>query len=245
MMSRTAAFVSLVLLFARTASAQTAPDPDEADRRARDAIGCAERVHHQLGQTLRLLRETEAQLAHGDPQVRRDAAAAVLSLEQRLHALAGALGECAPEESEPGVRTVTREPTGAAAAVGQANDLNRVLENEHLGGHVTVLVGHRVDGHGRIAATTLRAGMRRVAPYLERCYDRLVDRGAFVEGDVTLSFWVGTRGRVRGISIDRRSLGDREFEGCLQRAARTIDFERGPTGGEAHYATTLHFGRPG
>ena len=207
----------------------------------REAIDCAERVQRDLSTTVALLRDAEAQLAHADPAARRDAAQAVVALEQRLDTLASALRACVPEEARPGVRTVEQAPTGAAAAVGHRNDLRAIHHELELGGDVTVVVGRRVDGFGELDEGTLRSGFHRAAGSFARCYDQYLEHGSFAEGEVGLSFWVGADGRVRRPALDHAAFGDARFERCLTQAALQLRLGP-PRGGEAQYAYTLRFG---
>jgi TonB family protein len=236
--------ISLAALSLSTfaAAQDDAPDPEEARSRAHRTIDCLERVNRDLETTTRLLREAARQTRASDPAARQDAARMVVSLQQRVADLARATKQCVPEEAHLEPQTRIREPTGNEAAVREANDLPSVERDAQLTSNVHAEIGQRVDGTGNVPDDAIKRGIRGIAPRLERCYERLVDRGALQSGRLELAFTVTTSGRVRRVSVENSSLGSRSFNRCVQAAGRRIRPGAGASGGDTRYSYVLHFG---
>ena len=237
--------LAFALVFASTlnhASAQT-PSANAAATRATAAHRCLQPLVQRLEGTLRLLQETQAQLASSDERVREDAAAAVVSLEQRIAATAEAIQACVPDAARLEPQTRVQELQGAAAAVGQRNAATQVLERDvPLVRNVRVVVGERVDGHGQAPSDLVRRAVRGVGGELQRCYERFLERGALQPGQAVIAFTVTNGGRTIRPSVEGVTIDDRSFQRCLRSAAAHVRVSGGSSGGDARYAYTLRFG---
>ncbi len=230
-------------IFAPTASAQNRPNVAHARTRAASALQCLERAQSALRTHIQLLREAQEQLGDSHQDVRDDAARAVESLEQRIDDIGERIRACLPHTSHVETRVVVRDPTGAAANVGQENPATHVVERDaQLAPYVRVQVGERVDGHGTLQDAVVRTMVRRIANRLDQCYGELVERGALETGTAVLSFTVNTSGAVRRVLVEDVRIGSRRFRRCVQRAGQSLRAGAGANGGDATFAYTLHFG---
>ncbi|MAQ15479.1 MAG: hypothetical protein CMN30_11875 [Sandaracinus sp.] len=231
------------LCLASIAGAQEAgPDPEVARIRANRTVDCLERVGRDLTTTMDLLRDASRQTQSIDQAAARDAAVAVVSLEQRVADLSRALSECVPEEAQLEPRTVVQEHTGAEAAVGEANDIPAVERDAVLTSNVRVVVGQRVDGTGTVADESIQRGIRAIGSRLERCYEQLIERDALQTGTLDLTFTVSTAGRVGDVLVSRSTLTDGRFQSCVRYAGRRIQPPTAARGGDARYTYSLRFG---
>ena len=223
------------------AAAQT-PDASEARNRATRAVDCLERVQAQLNTAVGLLRDAARQTRSGDAAERNDAAAAVVSLEQRIATLSRSVKDCVPQEARLEPRTVVREHTGNEAAVASENSLPAVDRNQRLSRNVLAIVGERVDGQGTVPDANVRSAIRDVAPRLERCYGRLVDRGALETGELVLAFTITTAGRIRDVTVEGATISNGGFQRCVASAGRRLRPGTIARGGNARFAYKLKFG---
>jgi TonB family protein len=241
---RLALALCTLTLFPVGALAQSTPDPAAARTRGTRAIDCLERVQNDLRTHIGLLRDAVRQLAASDSAARNDAAQAVVSLEQRIADLGRALSACVPREAHLEPRTVVQEPTGNEASVRRENRLPAVDRNQQLTQNVLAVIGLRVDGTGTVPEANVRSGMRDIAPRLERCYERLVRRGALQTGQLVLAFTITTDGRIREVDVEGSTIDNRSFDNCVRSAGRRLRPGTIARGGNARYAYTLKFGRP-
>jgi len=236
---------SVFLFLPTLAAAQDAPDPAEARASAGRTIDCLERVNADLENTMRLLRDASRQTRSSNAQARTDAAQMVVSLQQRVADLSRALKGCVPEDAHLNPQTVVQEPTGAEAAVREANDIPSVEEDARLSRNVRILVGQRVDGTGAIDAAVVKRTIRTSSARFDQCYGQLVDRGALTSGEVRVVFTIRGRGRVRNVELEESSIDNRRFQRCVERAARHMRAASGPRGGEVRFSYRLRFGSGG
>lgn len=238
---------SLLLLSLASASLGVLPTPaqsqdtDARQRAARD-LACVEQQQRALATQIQLLREAQAQLGASQQDVRADAARAIESLEQQIVRIAEALRACLPASARLEPQVVERGPTGAAAAVAEANPATEVVERDAaLASYLKAEIGERVDGTGRLPASTVRSMVRSAAGRLSRCYDDYVERAALAAGTVILTWTVDPTGRVQRVALEQVRIGDSDFARCLERAATSMRGSR-PSGGAVRYSYTLRFG---
>lgn len=239
MMALTA--IAVLVGLVRVSTAQP-PNVDEARNRAAREVACLERVQREVSTQIQLLREAHEQLSAPYEDVRNDAARAVEAIEQRLDELAEAMRACLPRASRLETREVVREPTGAAADVALPNPATEVVEQDvQLSGYLTVRVGERVDGTGRLSASTVQSMVRGAAGRIAQCYGDFVEREALETGTIILAWTVDASGRIQRVVIEQQQIGDVAFARCVERAAGTMRGSR-PSGGDVRYAYTLRFG---
>lgn len=218
------------------------PNVDEARSRAMREVTCLERVQREVTTQVQLLREAHEQLSAPYEDVRNDAARAVEAIEQRLDELAEAMRACLPRASRLEAREVVREPSGSAAAVAVPNPATEVVEQDvQLSGYLTVRVGERVDGYGRLPASAVQSMIRGAAGRIAQCYGDFVEREALEAGTIILAWTVDASGRIQRVTIEQQQIGDVAFARCVERAASTMRGTR-PSGGDVRYAYTLRFG---
>lgn len=230
------------------AAAQDVDAAAVADR-APAELQCLQAAQGQLEQAIRLLRQSYAQLrSASDPRLRRDAARAIVSLEQRIDELARDMRQCvrsaATAGEGSGVVVVEAPQSETEKAVAQPNPATDVVERDrYLGPHLHVVVGEKVDGHGRVPEQSVRDAITNIARPLSACYGRLVDRGALQRGELVLLFTVTPDGRVRHVKVERGTIGNRAFARCVIRGAQRRMRRIAPSvGGEATYSYTFRFG---
>jgi hypothetical protein len=234
------------LLLPMTAFADDSPAAVQA--RLDTELACIERVSHSLATTTRLLSEARTQLTSSPAgsAAGRDAAAAVVSLEQRVAVLSHTLGECIPSSASQAAQGVVYvEPPRDRAAEQVARDAPslEVLERDvAITSAVRVVLAEKVDGRGRVRAASVNAGVHRIGGRLAACYDRLVDRGALVSGRAMLVFTITPRGAVTRVSTEGSTLGDSRFTRCLRDAGRRLRVGEPALGGDATFSYTLGFG---
>ena len=238
--------IALALALAGTSLAipvhAQSPNVDEARSRAMREVTCLERVQREVTTQVQLLREAHEQLSAPYEDVRNDAARAVEAIEQRLDELAEAMRACLPRASRLEQREVVREPTGSAAAVAVPNPATEVVEQDvQLSGYLTVRVGERVDGFGRLPASAVQSMIRGAAGRIAQCYGDFVEREALEAGTIILAWTVDASGRIQRVTIEQQQIGDVAFARCVERAASTMRGTR-PSGGDVRYAYTLRFG---
>lgn len=233
--------VAIALLVPSLALAQD-PDPGAARASAQRTVDCLERVNHDLEATMRLLRDAARQTESTSANARRDAVHMVTSLQQRAADLARALKDCVPEDAHLTPQTVVREPTGNEASVREHNDIPSVEQDARLADNVHAIVGQRVDGTGHIDDAHVKRGIRVAAGRMERCYEQLVNRGALQTGQLNLVFSITSRGRVRGVRVERSTFDNARFDRCVQNAGEHIRPGAGASGGDVRYSYTLRFG---
>lgn len=241
--------VLVMLLLAVAAPAGAQDDPAAVAARVGSELSCVEVKKRRLDQTVQLLREARDQLTSSSAaDVRRDAAAMVEALEERLAAVASELAQCVPASArrraagEPEV--VAPPPDAVADRVATANDATEIVERDtRLSGQVFIAVGERVDGHGRLPPSTVRTMVRGGGDRIDACYGSYLDRGAMTTGELILSFTVTSSGRVRRVQVEGQDLTDRTFRHCLREAGQRFRAASSPRGGSVQYAYTLRFGR--
>jgi hypothetical protein len=254
-MRTTPAFALLLflpLLAPSGASAQelSASERSSALSRVRALAACVERHHDQLARVLRLIEEAEAQREQAsDARVRRDAERALEALIARAADVQRRARECVGGEAlpAPGTRVVERAPPPdpAAEAVAQRGGTVRAVEEDaRLTDHVHVVRGEQVDGQGQLDAAAVRSAVRRIAPRLDRCYERYLERGSIEARNLNLVFAFRGSGRARRVDVERSGFSDRGFERCVRAAGRRLRAASAPRGGEAVFSYTLRFGRP-
>lgn len=243
-MRHTLLFFALVSTLPLVARADDSPAAVQA--RLDNEIACVERISHSLAGSMRLLTEARTQLSSSPAgsAVGRDAAAAVVSLEQRVASLAHDLAACVPSSAAvAGVVYVAPPPDHAAEAVAQDAPSLEVLERDvSLSSSVRVVLAEKVDGRGRVGASSVNGAVHALSARLARCYDQLVDRGALVRGRAALIFTVTPRGSVTHVSAQGSTIGDSRFTGCLADAGRHLHVGAPALGGNATYSYTLGFG---
>lgn len=218
------------------------PNVDEARQRAAREVACLDRVQREVATQIQLLREAHEQLGASYEDVRADAARAVEAIEQRLDELAEAMRACLPRTSRLETREVVQERTGSAAAVATPNPATEVVEQDvQLSGYLTVRVGERVDGTGRLSASAVQSMIRSASSRIAQCYGEFVEREALENGTIILAWTVDDAGRIQRITIEQQQIGDVAFARCVERAAAGMRGSR-PSGGAVRYAYTLRFG---
>lgn len=223
--------------------AQEPPGVSEATTRATAMERCLSPLIQQLQTTLALVREAKTQLRASDEQARRDAASAIVSLEQRVHALSEQLQGCAPSSAALEPTTRVQELTGTAARVATVNEATQVVERDVLlVANVRVLVGERVDGSGQASHDLVRRAVRSIGAPLQRCYSRMLENGALQSGEAIIAFTIRSSGGVARPRAEGVTIGGRSFRRCLQRAVAQIRVRGRASGGDARYAYTLRFG---
>lgn len=233
----------LLATFALRAEAQDPPGVSEATSRATAMERCLSPLIQQLQTTLALVREAKTQLRASDAQARNDAASAIVSLEQRVHALSAQLQACAPSSAALEPTTRVQELTGNAARVATLNDATQVVERDvALVANVRVLVGERVDGEGEASHDLVRRAVRSIGAPLQRCYSRMLEHGALQSGEAIIAFTIRGSGGVGRARAEGVTIGGSSFRRCLQRAAEQIRARGRASGGDARYAYTLRFG---
>lgn len=85
--------------------------------------------------------------------------------------------------------------------------------------------------------------MRQIAPRLDRCYARYLDRGSIEARELNLVFSLRGSSRPRRVDVERSGFADAAFERCVGAAGRHLRVSSAPSGGEAVYSYTLRFGR--
>ncbi len=229
-------------------SALADDSPAAVQTRLDAELACVERINHSLMSAVRLLTEARAQLGSSPvgSVARRDAAAAVVSLEQRVASLAHTLGECIPRaarQASAGVVYVEPPPDPAADQVARDAPSLEILEQDvTLSSSVRVILAEKVDGRGRVPASRVNAGVHALSGRLAACYDRLVDRGALVRGRAMLVFTITPSGSVTGVSTEGSAVGDSRFTRCIRDAGRRLRVGAPALGGNATYSYTLAFG---
>ena len=234
--------LALFALALTSLAAAQDPDPAAARTRANRTVDCLERVQNDLGTTMRLLREAARQTQSRDAAAARDAVQMVVSLEQRVADLSRAMKACVPEDALLQPRTVVQDRTGSEAAVAEANDIPVVERDATLAPHVKAVIGQRVDGTGTVSHAVVKASIRGVSSRLERCYTRLANRQAGVQGQLDLAFTISTRGDVRNVAVQRPSIESMSFARCVQSAGQRMRPSAGAVGGDARFSYTLAFG---
>ncbi|MFT5354446.1 MAG: hypothetical protein ACI9KE_001651 [Polyangiales bacterium] len=225
------------------AEAQEPPGISEATSRATAMERCLSPLIQQLQTNLALVREAKTQLRASDEQARGDAARAIVSLEQRVHALSEELQACAPRSAALEPTTRVQELTGAAARVATVNDATQMVERDvQLVANVRVLVGERVDGSGQASHDLVRRAVRSIGAPLQRCYSRMLENGALQAGEAIIAFTIRGSGGVNRAHAEGVTIGGPSFRRCLQRAAEQIRVSGRASGGDARYAYTLRFG---
>ncbi len=219
------------------------PSPEQAAARASEAAACLAPLARRLEVTIQLLEDTRAQLRSSDAQVRRDAAAAVVSLEQRIDGLAEAIRGCVPRSARLETTTRVVDRQGVDARVGEQNAATQVIERDvPLVRDVHVVVAERVDGHGTVDPSLVRRAIRGVGSRLQQCYGRFLERGAFAPGQAIVAFTVTPSGGLQRVRVEGVTIDDRNFRRCLQSAASRMRIGGVALGGDARYAYTLRFG---
>jgi len=258
----------LVLLLALTAaplgasaqiSGTSAPDPgsaiaqaDSAAARVEGEVACLRAAAEALRETARLMREARDQMtnARASADARADAQDAIRSLLQRVVRLERQALACraqpsaAARSNEPveGVRYVDPPADAEADAVALPNPATREIERDvALVTNVRALVGEQVDGRGTVEASAVRGAVRGIGPQLSRCYDRMVDRGALVSGQIILTFTVSPTGSVGRVRTEGSTFRDAGFARCVRSAGAQLRVGRAALGGDATFAYTLQF----
>jgi hypothetical protein len=224
------------------------PEVNEAAVRQRVAgeLRCLDAAKGRLDEAVRLLREAYVQMgSSGGDRVRRDAARAAESLEQRIRTLSKDLQRCMAEAPQPRqvvYRDAPADPT--ARAVAEENPATNVVDrNRRLGPYLAVEVGEQVDGAGRVPDGAIRDAVTGIARPLRTCYERLVARSVLERGRLTLLFRVDARGRVVRTRVEEGGLGGPAFARCVAyQSRRHLRVSTPPTGGHADYSYTLQFG---
>ncbi|NLY93453.1 MAG: AgmX/PglI C-terminal domain-containing protein [Myxococcales bacterium] len=104
--------------------------------------------------------------------------------------------------------------------------------------------GFAVEGlDGTISPQAVEAGVSSVLPAITDCFAARYDALEVLSGDFTLGFRIARDGRVASVKLLQSTVGDRETERCIVRAARTIRFAK-PTGGEADASQSLGLDLP-
>ncbi|MFW6067516.1 MAG: hypothetical protein ACOC97_04200 [Myxococcota bacterium] len=221
-------------------------DSGAVQKRLPAELQCLRKAHARLGETVRLLRQSHAQMrASDDERVTRDAARAVVALEERIRELLGEMERCTPDDAGgEKVAHVEPDPDPAEEAVAEPNPAVQVVERDRaLGPHVHVVAGQKVDGKGTLPDRAVQGAVTRAAGALHACYDRLVERGALQKGELSLLFTVTGVGHVRGVDVERSSLGGPAFARCVELGARRVmRVDTRPSGGSVSYGYTLRFG---
>ncbi|MCB9544769.1 MAG: AgmX/PglI C-terminal domain-containing protein [Myxococcales bacterium] len=93
--------------------------------------------------------------------------------------------------------------------------------------------GMEVEGLlGRLSDYAIQEAIQAQMAGFNNCFQRA--GGAFVNGEVQLSFLVGVDGRVREVFVSESSLGSWSIEDCLVQTARFLEFPP-PEGGPARF----------
>jgi len=237
----------VLLSFALPLMALAEDSPAAVQSRLDAEIACIERIDHSLSATQRLLTEARTQLANSPPgsPAGRDAAASVVSLEQRVVSLAHDLAACVPSSAGRAGHVVYIDPVRDQAAERVAQDAPslEVLERDvSLSSNVRVSVAEKVDGRGRVGAASVNASVASLSRPLDACYGQLVDRGALVSGRAQLVFTVTSSGSVTEVRTAGVTLGDSRFTRCLRDAGHRLHVGEPAVGGDATYSYTLEFG---
>lgn len=245
-----ALFASL-LASASGARAQemSAAERSQALSRVRRMADCMERQRNALARLMRLIRESEQQRdAARDARVRRDAERAIDALIARAAGVQREARACFEGESLPAPPTdvIVRDPPPDPAAESVASDRGTVRSVEtdaRLSDHIRVVRGEQVDGQGRVGASVIQQGVRRIASRLERCYASYLDRGSIDARQLDLVFTLRGSSRARGVAVERSGFSDARFERCVRTAGARLRFSERPQGGEATFSYRLRFGR--
>lgn len=226
-------FVALV----DQARAQDVPSSAAARSRASQASACLSSVTRRAERYVSLLLDAREQLSSSNEQVRRDAARAIVSLEQSIAELADEMRACVPDAAQLQTQEVEERLDPNEERVGQAgNAIQRVEENSTLSNRVQIRVGERVDGMGQVDAGALRSAVRRVSGAMDRCFERAQSgAGALV------AFTVSPSGTVRQVSVEYVESAPAGLASCVSRVVRSIRVRPGARGGDARFS--YHFRR--
>lgn len=222
-----------------------------AAARVQAELDCLRTKREELDRILRAIREadTQASAVGSSDAARRDARAAIESLEQRVFELDRDARRCRDDRVVfpasyvgPGTTVVQPRPDPAAQQVAQDRPSLREVEHDAaLVPGLRVVSAEQVDGTGQIPAAAVRAAVRGVAVRMRQCYDRMIDRGALVEGQLVLVFTVAPDGRAGHVAIEGDGLPDRTLRQCITRAGQGIRVSGGARGGSAQFSYTLRF----
>jgi hypothetical protein len=196
---------------------------------------------------MRLIEESQRQAGSSDARLRRDAQAAIEALLVRAESTREAATRCLGGAAigTPEASIIEREAPAdrAAERMGQqGGSLRTVEENVRLSSRVQILRGEQVDGQGRVAAASIRSGVRRIASRIDRCYESYVDRASGRSGRLSLVFTILASGNVHNVSVESPTVGDDTFFTCVQRAGERIHADGGTDHGRATFSYTLQFG---
>ena len=223
---------------------------EEIAERLGAELRCLTSKVEQLGQTRRLMQEALAQMSSrlATEADRRAAVDAIESLRQRavridretLACRQPASAEARSATPPEGVVYVEPPRDPVLERVAQSNPATRVIEEDVvLGPHVRIVVGEQVDGQGRLEDGALRVAVHGIGGQLDRCYERMVDRGAFVRGRIILSFTVTPSGTIANVATESSTFHDRNFAECVRRAGQGIRRTAPALGGNATFSYTL------
>lgn len=241
-MRRLPPVILLALLVAAPLAAQ-GPSQESVEavsaRSARE-LSCLEPLQRRLTDTMRLLREARSQMAmtrHGR-QAQEHAAQSAAALEQRIREITAQMTACI-EAPSPVTVVTTADPHAAEVE----NEVVPTIDQDRaLTDHVRVIVGQRVDGEGNVEPSAIQGAITGIAPRLDACYQRLVERGALERGQAFISFAVNDRARVGRIRVEGVTLGTSTFERCVRSAANHLRVSAPSDRGITSYSYTIAFG---
>ncbi|AKF10391.1 hypothetical protein [Sandaracinus amylolyticus] len=240
---RTAFLLGLALSLSSLATIAHAQDPAAS---ARTVAQCLREHDEQVQRLMRLLEQAETR-AH-EPgiadDVRRDAAASVTALVDRIRAHAQQVRHCIernpiPVHVDGTVTETTADPAHDSLAADRGT-VHQIESGTQLAPSVRAVRGERVDGSGQAPDENVRAAMRGIGSRLAACYGQYLDRAAHRAGEVTLTFTASDGGRVGSAQLEGAGGFDTTMRQCVERAAVEM-VVRGQRG-RAVYSYVVRFG---
>jgi len=222
-----------------------------AAARLQAEIDCLRLRRDELDRILRAIREASAQTTAlgASDAARRDARAAIESLEQRVFELDRDARRCRDDRPifpasyvGPGTTVVQPRPDPAAQQIAQDRpSLDEIEHDAPLALGIRIATAAQVDGRGQVPAAQLRTAVRAIAGRLRQCYDRMLERGALTQGQLDLVFTVAADGRTSRVAVEGAGLPDPTLRQCVTRAGQAIRVAGGARGGQAQFSYTLRF----
>lgn len=133
---------------------------------------------------------------------------------------------------------------GSEASRGETEEWTVGSERTASESHVERDDGMQVEGlEGTIDPAAVEAGVSSALQSIVGCFGERYDELEVLSGDFTLGFRIARDGSVISARLLDSTVGDRETERCVVRAARAIRFTR-PSNGEAEASHSLGIDLP-
>lgn len=96
------------------------------------------------------------------------------------------------------------------------------------------------EATGKLEAAAIKAVMNKNASGFKYCYERSLAKNPSLQGKVTISFTIGTKGTVTRAEVKGTSLDDAEVEKCILNRMKKLRFPK-PKGGAVKVSYPLIF----